>query len=390
MIIHEYQAKALLSEFGIPTPEGGIAFTPKEAKNIAVVLGGKVVIKAQVYAGGRGKAGGIKIANSPQEAEKIAGQLIGTRLVTPQTTSEGAPVHKVLVEKSVHAERELYLSIVIDTTRRMPVMIGSEAGGMDIEEVARKKPDKITKVHIDPATGFQAHLGNKLAFRLNLNQTQVKTGMNIMNNAYQLFMDKDCSLVEINPLVVTTEGQLLALDAKVKFDDNAIFRHSDIEQLQDFEQEDPLEVKAKELGISNYIKMEGNIGCVVNGAGLAMAVMDLITQAGGKPANFLDIATVNDPDRVINALKIITADPNVKAILVNIFGGIARVDIIAQGLVEAHKQLNIDIPLVVRLAGTNVDEGKRILTESKIRFIEATNFFDAAQKAVVAAKGEIS
>jgi len=272
----------------------------------------------------------------------------------------------------------------------MPVMIGSEAGGMDIEEVANTNPEKIIKAYIDPVTGFQTHLGNKLAYGMNINQAQVRTAISIMANVYRLFIDKDCSLVEINPLVITTEEQLLALDAKINFDDNAIFRHPDIEELQDFEQEDPLEVKAKELGVSNYIKMDGNIGCIVNGAGLAMAVMDKINKEGGKPANFLDIGTVNDPDRVVNALKIITTDPGVKAILVNIFGGIARVDVIAQGLVEAYKQIDIGIPLVVRLAGTNVNEGKHILAKSKIKFIEASDFRDAAQKAVRAAAGELN
>jgi len=385
--IHEYQAKALLSEFGIPVPEGGVAATPAEAKKIAAELRGKVVIKAQVYAGGRGRAGGIKVANTPEEVEKLAGEILGTRLVTHQTTPEGVPVSKVLVEKAVDVERELYLSIIVDNVSRMPVMMASEAGGMDIEEVARTTPEKVLKVHVDQAAGLQAFQGRKLSFGMNLNPAQVRPATALMTNLYRLFQAKDCSLAEINPLVVTVDGDLLALDAKLNFEDNALFRHSDIEQLHDLEQEDPLEARANELGIKNYVKMDGNIGCMVNGAGLAMAVMDLITYAGGAPANFLDIGAVNNTDRVVSAFKIFTADSSVKAILVNAFGGIARVDVIAQGIVEAHKQMDVRLPLVIRLAGTNVDEGKRILAESKIDFIEAADFHDVARKAVAAAKG---
>ena len=388
MKIHEYQAKALMAEFGIPIPKGGVAASAAEARKIAVELGGKVAIKAQVYAGGRGKAGGIKVADTPEEAERLAAQILGTRLVTHQTTSEGVPVSKVLVEKAVDVQRELYLSLVVATANRMSVMMASEAGGMDIEEVARTSPEKILLEYIDQATGFQAFQGRKLAYGMNLSQAQIRPAANLMSNLYRLFQARDCSLAEINPLVVTTDGEIMALDAKLNFDDNALFRHSDIERLHDVEQEDPLEVKANELGVKNYIKMDGNIGCLVNGAGLAMAVMDLITLAGGRPANFLDIGTVNNTDRVVAAFKVFTTDPSVKAILVNIFGGIARVDVIAQGIVEAHRQMDIRQPLVVRLAGTNVDEGKSILAQSGIKFIEATNFLDAARKSVAAAKGE--
>jgi len=387
MKIHEYQAKALLAEFGIPVPKGGVATTPAEAKKIAGELGGKVAIKAQVYAGGRGKAGGIKVANTPEEAERLARQMLGNQVVTHQTTPEGVPVSKVLVEKAVNVEHELYLSIIFATANRMPVMMASEAGGMDIEEVARVTPEKILLEYIDPATGFQAFQGRKLAYGMNLNPAQIRPATSLMTNLYKLFQARDCSLAEINPLVVTSDGELLALDAKLNFDDSALFRHKDIEQLHDLEQEDPLEVKANELGIKNYIKMDGNIGCMVNGAGLAMAVMDLLTHAGGKPANFLDTGTVNDTGRIVNAFKVFTTDPSVKAILVNIFGGMARVDVIAQGIVEAHNQMNIKLPLVVRLAGTNVEEGKRILAESGIKYTEASDFYDAARKAVEAAKG---
>ncbi len=388
MKIHEYQAKALLSEFDIPVPKGAVATTPPEAKKIAADLGGKVAIKAQVYAGGRGKAGGIKLANTPEEAENIAEQMLGTRLVTSQTAPEGVPVGKVLVERAVEVQRELYLSITFADARRVPVMMVSEAGGMDIEEVARITPEKIHLEYIEPAVGFQAFQGRKLAYGMNLDPPQVRPAISLMMNLYRLFQTKDCTLAEINPLVVTSDGDLLALDAKLNFDDNALFRHNEIEQLRDLEQEDPLEVRANKLGIKNYIKLDGNIGCMVNGAGLAMAVMDLITQAGGSPANFLDIGTANNPERVINAFKVFTNDPSVKAILINIFGGMARVDVIAQGIVQAHGEMDIQVPLIVRLAGTNVEEGKRILAKSGISYIEATDFYDAARKAVEAAKGD--
>jgi succinyl-CoA synthetase beta subunit len=386
MKIHEYQAKALLSEYGIPVPPGRIAETPAEAKQIASEFRGNVIIKAQIYAGGRGKAGGIRIANDSDEAEKIAAGLIDTRLVTHQTSSNGAPVRKVLVEKVIPAERELYLSIVIDNARQMPVMIASEAGGMDIEEVTQKTPEKILKVHLDPSAGFREFQGRKLAYGMKLTPDQVKLAARLMANLYKLFCAKDCSLTEINPLVVTQDSNLVALDAKLNFDDNALFRHDDIRQLHDSEQDDPFEAIANELDIKNYIKLNGNIGCMVNGAGLAMAVLDLINYAGGTAANFLDICTVNNTNRVVNAFKIFASDPDVKAILVNIFGGMARADIIAQGIIEAYKKMDVKVPVVVRLAGTNVLEGKQLLTESKIDYIEAVDFFDAARKAVAAAK----
>jgi succinyl-CoA synthetase beta subunit len=387
MKIHEYQAKALLAQFGILVPEGRVASVTSEAKEIAVSLEGKVALKAQVYAGGRGKAGGIKVANNPEEAEKLAGQLIGSMLVTHQTGKEGVPVHKVLVEKVVELKQELYLGMVVDSIKRMPVIMASEAGGMDIEKVAQKSPDKILKVYIDPATGFQQYYARQLCYKMNLDQAIRKQLINLIEKLYRLFIEMDCSLAEINPLVVTANNELLALDAKLGFDDNALFRHSDIEGLRDLGQEDPLEVKAKELGINNYVKMEGNIGCMVNGAGLAMAAMDLIFQAGGSPANFLDIGTVNDQNRVVNAFKIFTSDPNVKAIMINIFGGMSRCDIIARGVIEAHKQMDVNLPMVIRLAGTNSEEGRRILSESGLKYVEATDFFGAARKAVAAAKG---
>lgn len=384
--IHEYQAKSLLAQFGIPVPRGKVATTPAEAKEIAAEMGGRVVLKAQVYAGGRGKAGGIKTASSPREAENIARQMLGARLVTHQTTPQGVPVGRVLVEETIDIARELYLSLIVDGASRQPVMMASEAGGMDIEEIARASPEKILRAHIDPAIGFPTFLGRRLAYDLSLEPDQIRPATELMAALYKLFIAKDCSLAEINPLAVTEEGKLLALDAKLNFDDNALFRHRDLEGWRDLEQEDPLEVQATSWGVKNYIKMEGSIGCMVNGAGLAMSVLDLITQAGGWPANFLDIGTLNTTDRVVNAFKIFVADPSVKAILVNIFGGMARVDVIARGILEAHQQMEIKLPLVIRLAGTNVEEGKRILAESGIKYIEAMDFYDAARKAVAAAK----
>jgi len=374
-------------QFGIPVPKGRVAFTPAEARAIAEEIGGKVVVKAQVYAGGRGKAGGIKMADTPEEAEKAASQLMGTRMVTHQTGAEGVSISRVLVEEASEISRELYISVLVDSTTKLPLMMASEAGGMEIEEVAQAAPEKILKVSIDPAIGFQPFQGRKLAYGMNLTGKQVAEATRLMTNLYQLFMTKDCSLAEINPLAVTADGRLLALDAKLNFDDNALFRHKDIQELHDEEQEELLEVQARQWGINNYVKMDGNIGCMVNGAGLAMAVNDLIQYCGGSAANFLDIGTLNTTERVVNAFKMFVADPRIKAVLVNIFGGMARVDVIARGIVEAYQQMDISFPVVVRLAGTNVDEGKRILAESGINFIEARDFYDGAYKVVQSAKG---
>ncbi len=387
MKIHEYQAKALLAQYGIPIPRGKVASTPTEAGEIAAEISSKVVIKAQVYAGGRGKAGGIKTANSPAEAKKAASQLLGTRLVTHQTGPEGLPVSKVLVEEVSDIARELYLSILIDGTSRLPVMMTSEAGGMEIEEVAQAAPEKIFKSYIDPAIGFQPFQGRKLAYGMNLDGVQTGDATRLMTNIYQLFTDKDCSLAEINPLVITANGKLLALDAKLNFDDNALYRHKDVQELQDKEQEEPLEIQARDWGINNYVKMDGDIGCMVNGAGLAMAVNDLIQYCGGRAANFLDIGTLNNTERVVNSFKMFIADPRIKAVLVNIFGGMARVDVIAKGIVEAYQQMDITFPVVIRLAGTNLEEGQRILVKSGISFIQAIDFYDGAHKVVEVAKG---
>jgi len=385
--IHEYQAKEFFAQYGISVPRGKVAFTSAEAREIAVEIGDKVVIKAQVYAGGRGKAGGIKIVNNPKEAERAASQLIGARLVTHQTGAEGVPVSKVLVEEASNVARELYLSILVDGTSHLPVMMASEAGGMDIEEVAQSTPEKIFRSYIDPAIGFQPFQGRKLAYGMNFDGAQIGEATRLMTNLYKLFVDKDCSLAEINPLVVTADGRLLALDAKLSFDDNALYRHKDIQELQDKEQEEPLEIQARDWGINNYVKMDGNIGCMVNGAGLAMAVNDLIQHCGGRAANFLDIGTLNNTERVVNSFRMFVADPRTKAVLVNIFGGMARVDVIARGIVEAYQQMDTLFPVVIRLAGTNLEEGQRILADSGISFIRANDFYDGARKVVEAAKG---
>jgi len=385
MKIHEYQAKQIMSAFGVPVPKGRVAATPQEARQIAQELGVPVVIKAQIHAGGRGKGGGIKLADTPAQAEEAARQIIGMRLVTHQTGPEGRIVKRVLVEEQVQAQRELYLGIVIDSGSGRPVVMASEAGGVDIEEVAAASPEKIHKVFVDPFVGFQPYLGRELAFATGLTGDLLRPAVQLMSGLYRAFTAKDASLAEINPLVVTNDNRLLALDAKMSFDDNALFRRPEIVDLRDRDEEDPLELQAQELGIGSYVKLTGNIGCVVNGAGLAMATMDAIKQAGGDPANFLDIGTVNDVTRVVNAFKILTADPSVKAILINIFGGMARVDVIAQGVVDAHKEMKMAVPVVVRLAGTNVAQGERILEDAGLPLIRAIGLGEAAQKAVRAA-----
>jgi len=386
MKAHEYQAKQLMAEFGVPVPRGSVAKTPAEARKIATDLGGKVVVKAQVHAGGRGKAGGIKVVSSPDEAEQAARKLLGSSLVTHQTGPQGVPVSAVLVEEALDIKRELYLSIVIDGVAGLPVIMASEAGGMDIEEVAKTTPEKILKAYVSPGVGVRPYLARSLAYGLNLAPEQMKSGTELIASLYKLFQAKDCSLAEINPLVVTADGRVLAADAKLNFDDNASYRQKAVEALRDISQEDSLEAEAKGKGIENYIKLDGSIGCLVNGAGLAMAVLDLLRQEGGNAANFLDIGTINDPERVVQAIGIINSDPNVKAMLINIFGGMARTDVIAQGLVTAHKRMEIKVPVVVRLAGTNVAQGNKILDESGLKLFRANNFREAAQKAVAAAK----
>ncbi|MDY6916485.1 MAG: ADP-forming succinate--CoA ligase subunit beta [Chloroflexota bacterium] len=385
MKIHEYQAKQVFASYGIPVPKGGVAATPAEAKQIAKDLGDKVVIKAQAYAGGRGKAGGIKTASTPDEAEQLAGQIIGMRLVTHQTSPEGVPVDRVLVEEAAAIERELYLSIIIDSAAGSPVIMASEAGGMDIEEVAAKTPEKIIKAYVDPVTGFQTFLGRRIAYSLNLEPDLIRPATQLVGSLFRAFKEKDCSLVEINPLIVTSDKRLLALDAKMNFDDNGLFRHKDYAELRDPKQEDALELEASEHNIS-YIKLDGDVGCMVNGAGLAMATMDIIKQMGAEPANFLDVGGGASEEMVAKAFSIMLSDPKVKAALVNIFGGILRCDIVAKGMIAASKQLDIKIPMVVRMRGTNVQEGMQLLADSGLPVILAKDLKEAAEKVVAARK----
>lgn len=385
MKIHEYQAKNFFRQFGIPVPEGRAAATADEARAVAQELGGRVVVKAQVYAGGRGKAGGVKLASNADEAAQIAGNLLGSRLVTHQTGPEGVPVNQVLVEAAGDIAKELYLGIVIDSTAAKVVIMASEAGGMEIEEVAAESPEKIIRVHIDPLVGFQSFHGALLAYGMNLEQPLVRPFTDLAANLYRLFVAKDASLAEINPLVITGDNKIVALDGKLNFDDNAMYRQRDLPALRDPSQEDPMEVEASNSGINNYIKLTGNIGCVVNGAGLAMATLDTIKLFGGDAANFLDIGTVNSTDRVVGAFKLLTSDPDVKAIYFNIFGGMARVDVICQGIVEAVQTLNVKVPVVARLTGNAYEEGMEILKNAGVELITATDTADGAQKAVAAA-----
>jgi succinyl-CoA synthetase beta subunit len=383
--VHEYQAKELLARYGVPVPKGSVAATPEEAASVAADIGGPVAVKAQIHAGGRGKGGGIKLAKDVDQARTAAGEIIGMTLVTHQTGPEGRLVRRVLVEEQLDVKRELYVAVVIDSSTGFPLVIASDAGGVDIEEVAAKTPERIRRLPIDPSIGFQAYQGRDLALGLGLGADLMRPAVQTLSGLYRCFVENDCSLAEINPLVVTGDGRLLAADAKLNFDDNALYRHEEIAALRDKDEEDALEVKAQELGVSNYVKLSGNIGCVVNGAGLAMATMDAIKLAGGEPANFLDIGTVNDAARVVNSFRIIKEDPAVRAILINIFGGMARVDIIAQGVVQAHEAMDVGMPVVVRLAGTNLEEGDRILRESGLPVIRAADLGEAARKAVEAA-----
>ena len=385
MKIHEYQAKELLAQYGVPIPKGGVARTPEEARKIAEQIGGRVVIKAQIHGGGRGKAGGIKTAEIPREAEEIARSLLGIRLVTHQTRPEGLPVNVVLVEEAVEVERELYLSVLIDTSENVPLMIASEAGGMEIEEVAAKSPERILKQYIDPATGLLPYQSRNLAYGMNLAPEYIRPATQTMASMYKLFMEKDCSLVEINPLVTTTNGRLLGLDAKVNFDDNGLSRHPEVAQLRDTSQEDPLEVEAANLGV-NYVKLDGNIGCMVNGAGLAMATMDLVKQMEGEPANFLDAGGGASEDQVTGALKILLSDPKVKAAWVNIFGGILRCDLVARAIIRALKEKGLKVPFIVRMNGTNLEQGIQLLKESGLDIVFESNLTEAANKAVAAAE----
>ncbi|HEX9206048.1 MAG TPA: ADP-forming succinate--CoA ligase subunit beta [Candidatus Deferrimicrobiaceae bacterium] len=384
MNIHEYQAKAVLSRYGVAVPRGKVADTPQEAEDITKEFGTAVVVKAQIHAGGRGKGGGVKFAKTHDEAREYAKQIIGMNLVTHQTGPQGKKVKRVLVEQAGKIKRELYLGMVIDRAVSKVVMMASTEGGMEIETVAAKTPEKILKEWIDPAVGLLPFQARKLAFGLGIPAELTGKAVKFMTALYSAFVDTDCSLAEINPLVLTEDGDIIALDAKMNFDGNGLFRHKDIQALRDFDEEDPTETEASKFDLS-YISLDGNIGCMVNGAGLAMATMDMIKHCGGNPANFLDVGGGASAEQVTNAFRLILSDPKVKAILVNIFGGIMRCDIIAEGVVTAAKTLGLSVPLVVRLEGTNVEKGKEILSASKLNIISATDMADAAKKVVAAA-----
>jgi succinyl-CoA synthetase beta subunit len=386
MNIHEYQAKAVLSRYGVNVPKGKVADTPAQAEVIAEEFGTPVVIKAQIHAGGRGKGGGVKLAQNSAEARKYAHEIIGMNLVTHQTGPLGKKVKRVLVEQAGKIKKELYLGIIVDRVTSQVVVMASTEGGMDIETVAARTPEKILKEWVDPAVGLVPFQARKLAFGLGIPKELTGKAVKLMTGLYNAFVGTDCSLVEINPLVLTEDGDIVALDAKMNFESNGLFRHQDIQALRDFDEEDPTETEASNHDLS-YIRLDGNIGCMVNGAGLAMATMDMIKSCGGSPANFLDVGGGAGVEQVTNAFRLILSDPKVKAILVNIFGGIMRCDIIAEGVVTAAKTLGLSVPLVVRLEGTNVEKGKEILAASKLNIIPAADMGDAARKVVLAAAG---
>ncbi|MFQ5937397.1 MAG: ADP-forming succinate--CoA ligase subunit beta [Acidiferrobacterales bacterium] len=386
MNIHEYQAKELLARYRVDVPRGGVAYTPAEAEGVATELTGPIwVVKAQIHAGGRGKGGGVKVVRSIDEVRDAAKHMIGMTLVTHQTGTHGKKVKRVYIEEGCDIARELYLGMLIDRANSCITVMASTEGGMDIEEVAAKTPERILKLKIDPALGMQPFQARQLAFGLKLEGKQVNAAVKFLLAMYKAFVDLDASLVEINPLIVTADGRVVALDAKMNFDDNALFRHKDIEELRDEDEEDPAEREAARHDL-NYIKLTGNIGCMVNGAGLAMATMDIIKLHGGEPANFLDVGGGASREQVTTAFKLILSDPNVKGILVNIFGGIMRCDIIAEGVVTAAKEVSLKVPLVVRLEGTNVELGKKILNESGLDIVAADDLADAADKVVNAVK----
>lgn len=383
MKIHEYQAKEVLNKFGVDVPTGRLAETPEEAKKIALELRGTVVVKAQIHAGGRGKGGGVKIARNADEAEKLASEIIGMNLVTHQTGPQGKRVRKVLVEEGLAIERELYAGMVLDRSISQLVFMASTEGGVEIETVASETPEKILKEKIDPTVGFQPFQARKIAFGLGLKGEQFKNGLKFFTALYKAYVVADCSLLEINPLVVTQDGRVLALDAKIDVDDNALYRHSDFTSLWDLHEEEPLEVEASKYNL-NYIKLDGNVGCMVNGAGLAMATMDMIKLAGSEPANFLDVGGAASADTVENGFKILLSDKNVKAVLINIFGGIVRCDRVAKGVIEAASKMDIYVPVVVRLEGTNAEEAAQLLEQSDLSFEVGRSFQEASQKVVAA------
>ena len=386
MNLHEYQAKTLFRAYGVDTPRGQLAQSPDEAVAAAEALGGNVwVVKAQVHAGGRGKAGGVKVAKSLDEVRQYASQMIGSTLKTKQTGEVGLPIHKVLIEEGLDIVKELYLSVVVDRASKRVSIIASAEGGMDIEEVAEKSPEKIHSIGISPAAGYFPYIGRRLGFAMGLDKKQVGQLATLLQGLYTLFIEKDLSMVEINPLIITGDGKLLALDAKIGTDDNALYRHKDLAEMRDPTQEDERENKAQELEL-NYVALDGNIGCMVNGAGLAMATMDIVKLHGGEPANFLDVGGGATAERVKEAFKLILTAPQVKSILVNIFGGIVRCDLIAEGIINAAKEIDLKVPVVARLQGTNVELGRKMLDESGLAITSADDLTDAAQKAVAATK----
>src|SRR3954463_3078535 len=386
MKIHEYQAKAILARHGVPVPEGEVVFAAADAGVTAKQLGGgTVVVKAQIHAGGRGKGGGVKVVKGPDAAARAAADMIGMRLVTYQTGPSGQVVQRVLVEQGLKIKRELYLGVVLDRSTERPVMIASPDGGVEIEKVAEETPERIFKEYIDPGVGLASYQTRKLAFALGLEGAQIAQAGKLMTAVYETFKDTDASLIEINPLIVTEDGALLALDAKMNFDDNALYRHADIKELRDASEEEPLEVEASKFSL-NYIKLDGTIGCMVNGAGLAMATMDIIKLAGGEPANFLDVGGGANAEQIKNAFRILMSDKNVRAVFINIFGGILRCDILAEGVIAAVKDLGVPVPIVIRMEGTNVEKGKQMLKESGLNFATADDMSEGAAKVVALAK----
>ena len=387
MKIHEYQAKAILARHGVPVPRGEVAFSAQDVSEISRRMGsGVVVVKAQIHAGGRGKAGGVKVVKSADDAEAVAKDLLGRTLVTYQTGPEGQKVSRLLVEEGLAIDRELYLGLVVDRSTQRIVLMVSKEGGVEIEQVAAKTPEKIHKVFINPAVGLQPFQAQQMAFAVGLTGDSVKKGVKMMLALYQAFIATDASILEINPLIVTKSGDLLALDAKINFDDNALFRHADIRDLRDLSEEDPLEVEASKFSL-NYIRLDGNIGCMVNGAGLAMATMDIIKLSGGMPANFLDVGGGANAEQIRNAFKILMSDKNVKAVFINIFGGILRCDVLAAGVIAAVRELGVPVPIVIRMKGTNVEEGKRMLAESGLNFTTADTMGEGAMSVVALAGG---
>jgi succinyl-CoA synthetase beta subunit len=386
MKIHEYQGKEVLARHGVPVPRGIVITEAEAARAAAEELGGRVVVKAQIHAGGRGKGGGVKLADNPDEAVTLANEILGMTLVTKQTGPEGKLVRTVLIEEALPIDRELYLGVVLDRSEGFPAMMASQFGGMEIEEVAAENPDAILKAHFDPDVGLHPYLSRKLAFGLGLEGDAFKSGTKFMHALAKAYSETDASLLEINPLVTTTDGRVIALDAKMNVDDSALYRHKDIAEMRDIHEEEPLEVEASKFDL-NYIKLDGNIGCMVNGAGLAMGTMDIIKHYGGEPANFLDVGGDASQERVAAAFRILLSDTSVQGVLVNIFGGIVRCDMVAHGVVAAAKEVNLSIPLVVRLEGTNVEEGRKALAESGIDLIVGEGMADAAEKVVAAVGG---